>query len=230
MSDDTPTQKFDPTGDAPTERLPVEGAAASDTPSEEVVEERKSRRLIIILASIGGALLIAVIVILIMLLTQGSGATPGSTPSPTATSSGTPSATPTASTTPSPTPTPTPTQTTDPAPPPPPPSTDAEVDSFGGTNTISCNSSAPVTPDYTLYFEWNTSNADQVFFGVGTNDAQAGAFFDNLPPDGNSQDDFPYQIEFQCPQASQIYTITVVNDNGTKDSRTITVTNTGDTQ
>ncbi len=83
MSDDTPTSKFDPSGDAPTERF--------ETPSAEVApviaEERKSRKLMLILGIIGGALLIGVIILLVLLLTRGGGTpvTPSGSPTPSAT-------------------------------------------------------------------------------------------------------------------------------------------------
>ncbi|MFZ2964950.1 MAG: hypothetical protein WA006_09735 [Rhodoglobus sp.] len=221
MSDDTPTAKFDSTGGAPTEAL---GTSAAEVP-QEVAEERKSRRLILILGIIGGALLLGVIILLVLLLTRGAGNPGGdgtATPTPSATATATP--TPTPSVTPTPTPTPTAT-----AAPPPPPDTSTKVDAFSGTNQIFCNTQAPNPPSYVLSFSWQTSNADQIYFGVATNDAQAGALFDNLPPSGNSQDDFPYAVEFPCPSQSQIYTLTAVGDSG-KVSKTITVTNTGDTQ
>lgn len=92
-----------------------------------------------------------------------------------------------------------------------------------------CNTSAPNPPSYVLSFTWQTSNADRICFGVATNDAQAGPLFDNLPPSGNSQDDFDYQVEFPCPSQSQTSTLTAVGDSG-KVSETITVVNNGDTQ
>ncbi len=234
MSDDTPTERYDATGDAPTERLTPADAAAVDPAlagaSPEVQEERKSRKLMIILGSIGAALLVALIILLILLLVKpGSTVGPSGspTPSPTGSASATPTATRTATATATATPTPTPTPTATVAPPP--PSNDAKL-SISGTDEISCNTAAPVTPDYTLYFEWSTQNAAQIFFGVATNDASQAPFFDNLPQNGNSQSDFPYAIEYQCPAESQIYTFTAIGNNGSKVSKSITVVNTGDTQ
>ena len=220
MSDDTPTQRLDAAGDSPTERFTA--PATAEVPLG-VAEERKSRKLIIILASIGGALLLAVLIVLIVLLTRGN-STPGALPSPSA--SGTASASPT----PSASPTQTPTQT-QPAPPPPPPSTDTAINDFSGTTQISCNSSAPVTPDYSVYLQWQTSNASQVFFGIGTNDAQQGPLFDNLPASGNSEDDFSgFNLVFPCPSQSETYALTAIGPGGQKVTETIVVQNTGDTQ
>lgn len=227
MSDDTPTQKFDPSGDAPTERFT---APVADEPSEEVIEERKSRKLIIILASIGGALLIAVIVILIMLLTKNNG-TPGAMPTSSSSSSASPTPSASASATPSASPTPTPTPTQDaPPPPPPPPSTDVSIDSFTGETTSECSSQTQNRVN--MLIEWESTNGVAAYFAVGdVNDAETNGMGWTLPPSGNSND-FPsgyVPYEFQCGNASNTYTLTVVGTNGSRDTRTITVENTGDT-
>lgn len=216
MSDDTPTQRFDAAGDAPTEKFEAPAA----TVPLEVAEERKSRRLVIILASIGGALLLAVLIVLIVLLTRGDG-TPGALPTPTSSPSAstTPTPTPTA-----PTPTPTPTQTE--APPPPPPSTSAAVDSFTiNPSTADCAGGDPV-----ITIQWSTSNANYVYFGVDTggNDAQQSPFFsDSLPASGNSTNDFPdgYRpFTYTCGNGSHTYVITAVGSDGSKDSVIVKVT------
>lgn len=229
MSDDTPTQRFDQQGgDAPTERLATPQTGET---GELVQEERKNRRLFIILGIVGGVLLLTVIILLALLLTQNNAHSTGAaTSTPSATPSATPTASSTPSATPTPTPTPTSTPTTDPAPPPPPPTNTVKIDKFSGTSTIRCNTQAPVEPDYTLFFEWRTTNAAQIYFGVATADASTGAFFTNLPPNGNSEDDFEYQLEFPCPAASQNYTLTVIGNNGDKVSKSIVVTNNGDKQ
>ena len=139
MSDDTPTAKFDPSGDAPTQRL--------ETPlPPEAAEEGKSRKLILILGIIGGVLLIGVIVLLVLLLTQGGGTPSAPTASPTATDTSTP----------------TPTQTTDPPPPPVGPIKSFTVDD----DRVDCEgvSSAPMrfvweTTGVTLWFGVGTDNA-----------------------------------------------------------------------
>ncbi len=226
MSDDTPTQRFEPEGsDAPTQRFdaPVAGA------SEEVVEERKSRKLMIILGSIGGALLLAVIILLIFLLVKpfGGGGSPTGSPTPTRSGSASPSPTQTQSN--SPTPTPTPTQTTQPTQP---PSNDATINAFDvGSDEVSCNEVAPGGP-FPIYldFDWSTAHGDRIYFGINTDDASQAPFFDDLPPSGSSED-FPagyYPFEYPCGTASVQYTLTVVGSNGSKDSASVTVTNIGD--
>lgn len=226
MSDDTPTQRFDPAGDAPTEHF---ATRAGETVPLEVVEERKSRRLIIILASIGGALLLAVLIVLIVLLTRGN-AEPGALPTSSPSVSGTPSATPTPtpSVTPSATPTPTPTPTEAA---PPPPSTDAEITNFSATDSVLCNSADQSGIEPSIEFNWSSKNGIAAYFGVNTNDAEAEGMGWTLPPNGN-QNDFPAgysPFNFPCPTASVTYTLTVVGTNGTKDTRKVTVTNDGDT-
>lgn len=219
MSDDTPTQRFDPTGDAPTERFTPPATEAAEP------EERKSRRLLIVLSSIGGALLLAVLILLIVLLTRGTGA-PVASPSPTVSTS--PSATPTTSASPAPTPTPTQTE-----PAPPPPDTSATVTAFASTNqNVTCNASAPAGAPQYIGFSWSTTNAQQIYFGVDTNDASTAPLFDNLPPSGDTSN-FPSgydPFEYACFNASHTYTLTAVGSDGSKDSSTVTVINNGDVQ
>ncbi len=224
MSDDTPTQKFDAAGDAPTERM-----AQAEADSDAATPPGRSRRTLIILASVGGALLLAVLILLVVLLTRGSG-DPVAFPTNTSTESATPTATPTASESASPTPTPTETEE---APPPPPQPTGPTINSFTTANDeVICNTQAPNPASQYISFSWSTSNVSEVYFGVNTNDASQGAFFENLPPSGNTSD-FPpgYDpFEYPCPSASTKYTLTVVDSDGLKASKSITITNVGDTQ
>lgn len=197
-----------------------------ETPDQE---RRKSRAWIFALAGFGAALLIAVVVLLVVLL-SGDDSTSDPTPTPSITQSATPSATPSPSVTASSTPTsaapPTPT-----AAPPAPPSNDTRINTFSVSDTtVFCNESSPVDSHQFIAFSWNTSNVNRVYFGVNTNDASAGPFFDNLPPSGNSQNDFPAgytDFEYPCPTDSVKYTLTVVGPTG-KVSKSVTVTNTGD--
>lgn len=227
MSDDTPTRRFDqPGADAPTERFdsvppphePGDGVAESGDPGE-----KKSRRLLIILIALGAAILLAILIVLIVLLTRGSGtptAADTATPSPTATS--TPSPTATNSPTPSATPTPAPTQTVTP------PTNDVAITSFTANTTSQCSSQTqnPVS----MEISWTSENGIAAYFGVNTDDAEANGQGWTLPPSGN-QNDFPngyVPYHFECGNASIDYTITVVGTNGDKQSKRITVENTGD--
>jgi hypothetical protein len=208
---------------------------SDDSPTQPA----KSKALLITLISVGGALLLAIIILLVVLLTGGGGGNTETLPTPSASdASRTPSPTPSGSdeASPTPTPTPTPTQTEAAPPPPPPPSNDPTISSFTINNktnpTVQCNTDSPNPSSQFLLVKWSSSNVDHVYFGVGTNDASTGALFENLPPSGNSSDDFPAgynngSYEFPCPTVSQKYTLTVVGD-GHKVSKSVTVTNNGD--
>ncbi len=222
MTDENPTESFD------------QVAPGAPQPTADEQSRRKRKRLFMILAAIGGALLILIVILLLALLAKGSTsveATPSVSPSQTVSASPSPSASTSASPSATPTPSPTPTPSAAPTtPPPPPPSTSANITKFtAGSTTILCNSDAEFDVTYPLSFTWTTKNATQIAFGVQTNDAILGPLFDNLPPNGNSNSDFPYPVEFNCPQTSQTYTLTVVGADGVKDSKTITVVNNGDT-
>ncbi|MBX3100164.1 MAG: hypothetical protein KF761_11365 [Salinibacterium sp.] len=218
MSDETPTERFDAAGsDTPTERFEAPAA----TLPLDAAEKRRSRRLIVILAAIGGALLLALLIVLILLLTRGG--TPSALPTSSATPSVTPTPTVTASTTPSATPEPTPTVTQTVAPP---PSTDTAVESFTiNPTTVDCSGVSSVV----ITLKWSTSNANNVYFGIDTNDAQAAPFFsESLPASGTSTNDFPngYRpFEYTCGNGSHTYAITAVSADGSqKDTSTVTVT------
>ena len=227
MSDETPTQRFDATPDAPTERFDqTPGAGTAGGSVAPPTSPDRSRRLLIILASVGGALLLGVLILLVVLLTRGSADAPTGLSSETTTASASP--TPTESTAPSPTPTPSETQE-----PPPPPDTGAKINSFTASNSeVLCNTQAPSPSPQYITFSWSSSNVDRVYFGINTNDASQGALFDNLPPTGDASN-FPdgyYPFEYPCPSASTKFTLTVVGSDGSKTSKSVTITNTGDTQ
>lgn len=212
MSDDTPTQR-------------IETAAPGN---QDEPEEKKNRALMIALIIVGAVLLIAIIILVIVLFARGSG-TPTADQSTTA--SGTPSASPSATPSSSPSASPTPTATTAP---PPPPSNDPVINSFAsGSSSVLCNESAPQGDHQPISFTWSTSKAATVYFGVDTDDASEASLFSNLPPSGNSNDDFPdgYNhgaYEYPCTALSTKFTLTVVGDNGHKVSKSVTIVNHGD--
>jgi hypothetical protein len=225
MSDDTPTQRFDPAGDAPTERF----AASSPAASPEVVEERKSRKLMIILGAVGAALLLALIIVLVLLLTK-SNATPGALPtqssSSSASASPTPSATPTKSATPTATPTPTQTAT---AAPPPPPETGPAFSQFNVRSSQGgCSMGGPgFDPTYpVVQVQWKAVRADEAWIVTGTSDAVDSGFM-QIPLNGD-QNDFQYPVTLQCNQDATTFTITLLGSNGEHLSKSWTVQNTGD--
>ncbi len=211
MGDDTPTQRFDQ-------------APANPADTGEPDEPKRSRALLITLIVVGAVLLAAIVVILVLLLNRGSGTDTVSTssPTPTVTPSATPSSTP--SRTPSGTPSPTTSTSSAPIPPPQPALT---INSFSaGSPTVACDNRTgnPIA----MSFSWTSTNGSQAFFGVNTSDAQAGGMGWNLPPTGTSAD-FPYEYDYPCYNAQTSFTITVVDAGGHKQSKTITVKNTGDT-
>ncbi len=215
MSDNTPTEIFQ-------HPKPVDGGG--DAP-------KKSKKLILILSIVGGVLLVAVLILLILLFTRAFGGpandvngNPNTSASPSDTPSASPSETPSAS--PSETPSASPS-----APAQPPPSTTTAINSFTvSSNSVLCNSDSPITQPIYISFKWKTTNVSQVGFGIASSDGISQGMGYNLPPSGNSNDDFPpgqNQIEFPCPSASQFYTLTVLGPDG-RISKTLTVTNNGD--
>lgn len=219
MSEDTPTVRFE-----------QPAAPGGDD------GKKKSKTLILLLSILGGVLLIAVVVLLTLLFARGLGG-PAPHPdaeastSPSASTSETPSASPSASPSETPSASPSTTPSSAPPPPPPPPSNKTAIDSFTvSPKVVYCNTSAPVTPHLYIQFTWKTTNANQIGFGVGTDDAIAAGMGWNLPPSGTSASDFPpgyTEYEFACPSASQTFTLTVSGPDG-KFSKKVTVTNNGD--
>jgi len=225
MSDDTPTQRFEPTGsDTPTERFD----AATPVPATPgTTPAPNSRRTLVILIIIGALLLVAVLAVFGVLLARGAGTpTASATTTPSATPSETPSPKPTPTQTPTPTPTPTPTKTTTP----PPPSTGAKIKSFTSSNAVVyCNQNSPSPSTQYVSFAWTSVNVNSVEFGVvdGTNYT---LYFTNLPPSGDNSnfgagnENFAYG----CGAPSITYYLTVKGSNGSKDTKTVTIQNNGD--
>ena len=199
MSDDTPTERY-PDGFSPAE--PV-SAPADDEP------DPRTRTLITVLAIVGSVLLLIVIGLLLWIALRGSGeATPPvatdteTSASPTPTVSDTPSATPSA------TPSPTPTETL-----PPPPPEHAIGAFLADPTTVNCSGVSSVT----VTFVWVASGT-KAWFGVGTTDA-------SLQPYEEVALEAEYPFEYQCGQATkqQIYTLTVLTDDGEKEHASVTI-------
>jgi len=98
---------------------------------------------------------------------------------------------------------------------------------------VLCNESAPEGDHQPIGFTWSTSKAAKVYFGINTTDASTASLFDNLPASGNSNDDFPEgynhgAYEYPCTALKTTFTLTVVGDNGSKQSKTVTIVNKGD--
>lgn len=240
MSDDTPTERFPtpdaagteplPTSAGATEPLPAAAAndgvtdvpapaatevlytpsaapARSSAPTAAVPQERNSRAMLYTLIGVGAALLIAVVIVVIMLLSRGS-----DVPTPVPTTSGSPSASPSAS----PSPSPLPSLTESPEPEPEPPATVGPTfDSFTAPPAAGCAEGDTAKP---LTFSWSSSNAQTAYIGVATTDAKAAPYEAGLPPVDT------YTLDYQCSQASQVYTVTLEDADGNLAHQTVTIT------
>ena len=207
MSDDTPTERFA----APTEPLPHADGAA--TPPDD---EGQKRGMLIALIALAGAILVALIVLIIVVLGNGGDDEAGPTPEFTTTES--PSPTPTETESPEPSEEPSAEPSEEPsvtaAPPPPPPPQSPSFATFNGPNKATCpdtSSSVEVT------WSWSSANATSAWFGIGTNNAKA-APFESVPTTAT------YTFNYQCSEASQIYTVTLEDSSGRLTHKTVTVT------
>jgi len=107
------------------------------------------------------------------------------------------------------------------------------IDSFTASNqTVRCNTQAPTPSPQHISFTWSVSEAVRVYFGTDTADASAAPLFSNLPLSGTSTFDFPAgynDFAYNCPNASRTYTLTAVDADGHKTSRSVVIVNEGDT-
>lgn len=208
MSDDTPTERFEP----PTAPLPEAGAA---TPTADgPPAEGQKRGMLIALIAIAAAILIALIVLIVVLVgNAGRGETEAQpTPELSASESPTPEETesPEPSEEPSDEPSSEPSPTT--APPPPPPQSPSFA-TFSGPNRATCpdtSSSVAIT------WSWSSTNAVNAWFGIGTNNAKAEPF-ESVPTTAT------YTFNYQCSEASQIYTVTLEDAAGRLTHKTVEV-------
>lgn len=213
MSDDTPTERFD----APTEPLP-EGTGSTATTAEPAPEDQQKRGMLIALIAIAGAILVALIVLIVVLLGNGGTDDAGPTPEFTTTESPTPTPTETESPEPSDEPSDEPSEepsaTAAPPPPPPPPPQSPSFATFSGPNKATCpdtSSSVEIT------WSWSSSNAVNAWFGIGTQNAKLQPF-EQVPTTAT------YTFNYQCSEASQIYTVTLEDSSGRLTHKTVTVT------
>lgn len=210
MSDDTPTERFH----APTEPLPEAGGAVA-APAESTGDEGQKRGMLIALLAIAGAILVALIVLIVVLL--GNGGTDDAGPAPEFTTTESPTPTPTETESPEPSEEPSDEPSEEPsatvAPPPPPPQSPSFA-TFSGPNQAACpDSSSSVA----LTWSWSSSNATGAWFGIGTQNAKAEPF-ESVPTTAT------YTFNYQCSEASQIYTVTLEDSSGRLTHKTVTVT------
>lgn len=205
MSDDTPTERFEP----PTTPLPAANATATSEPPAE----GQKRGMLIALIAIAAAILLA-LVVLIVVLVGNAGGSPDAQPSPEASASESPepdeSESPEPSDEPSDEPSEEPSATT--APPPPPPQSPSFA-TFSGPNRATCpdtSSSVAIT------WSWSSTNAVNAWFGIGTSNAKAEPF-ESVPTTAT------YTFNYQCSEASQIYTVTLEDSAGRLTHKTVEI-------
>lgn len=208
---DAPTQRLEPTPDPGQPPAPGPG---------------RGRAPLVVLIVVAALLAAAIVAALVLLLL------PGGTPLAATSASTTPttSSTPTRSTAPSP------------SAPSPAASPTATAKSGGGshatggaftsvqpTSPVVCSTGGPYTqpvrPDIQVH--WSTVHAQSVWIVAGTSDA-ADSEFMKLPPTG-SDADFSAPIGYQCSQKSEVFTLTLVGDDGKHVSTHFTIENAGDT-
>jgi hypothetical protein len=226
---DAPTQRFD----APPPQQPGQQAPGAPQP-------KKGHGLLITLIIVAALLVIAIVVaVVLFLFPHGAPVAATSSPSPTV-SSAKPSASATQSTAPA-------------------PSASTPVNNNNSNNGGGGGSSSnggggssqptggvftkvspvsPVTcrkseaPNFTpppipIQVSWATERTQSVWIVQGTSDA-ADAKVQKLPPTGD-QSDFQFEIDYACSQKSNVYTLTLVGDDGKHVSKQFTIANNGDT-
>lgn len=229
---DAPTQRFDLTPE------PGQPSGAAPAP-----EPRRNRGLLIALIIVAALLVAAIVAAVVLFLV------PRGTPVAAATTSPTPSI---SSPTPSPTvssPSPTPSASAKTG------GSSSGGSSSGGSggsgsgsgsgggsqptggaftsiqpkSPVTCSKGGPFTqpvrPDIDV--SWSTVRTQSVWIVAGTSDA-ADSKFMQLPPSGSSQD-FSSPITYQCSQTSEVFTLTLVGDDGKHVSKQFTINNIGDT-
>lgn len=213
MSDDTPTERFD----APTEPLPRADAdhVADSGPATTPAPDGQRRSMLIALLAIAGAILVALIVLIVVLVGNGGSNDAGPTPEFTATESPTPTPTetesPEPSVEPSEEPSEQPSETAAPPPPPPPPS--PSFATFTGPNKATC---PDTSSSVEIAWNWSSSDAVNAWFGIGTSNAKV-APFESVPTTAT------YTFNYQCSEASQIYTVTLEDSSGRLTHKTVTI-------
>jgi len=203
-----------PGGGVPTERFaqnpqytqtpPPNGAAPTRA---SVLEPEKSKAPLYWLIGLGAALLVAIVILLIVMFGGDGDEQPVAEP----TSSETPSVTPTPSETPSAEPEPEPEETV--APPPPASPTFA---TFSAPSSADCQDGEEQIP---LTFSWSSTDAARAFIGVATTNAKDSPFASDLPPTHTFT-----ELEYNCQDASQVYTVTLEDAAGALAHETVTVT------
>ncbi len=211
MSDETPTERFD----APTEPLPAAaGAPVDEAPVQNAPDEGQKRGMLIALLAIGAAILIALIVLIVVLVGGRGADDAGPVPEFTTTESPSPTPEETASPEPSDQPSDEPSEEPSETAAPPPPPQSPSFATFSGPNKAAC---PDTSSSVELTWSWSSSNAVNAWFGIGTQNAKAEPF-ESVPTTAT------YSFNYQCSEASQIYTVTLEDSSGRLTHKTVTVT------
>lgn len=203
MSDETPTERFEP----PTAPLP---SADSSTGAPD---EKQKRGLLIALIAVAAAILLALIMLIVVLVSGQGDDTAGPAPVPTATESESPEPEETESPEPSDEPTEEPAASPSATTAPPPPPQSPSFATFSGPNRATCpdtSSSVAIT------WSWSSTNAVNAWFGIGTNNAKAEPF-EQVPTTAT------YTFNYQCSEASQRYTVTLEDSAGRLTHKTVEI-------
>lgn len=198
---------------APTEVLWTPSNAAPTAPGRPTTygapPEPKSRAMLYTLIGVGAALLIAIIIVVVMLLNRGGDepvVAPSGSASPSASASPSPSATPSESPSAEPEPEPEPET---------PVVVGPTFDSFDAQPSAGCAEGDTSKP---LSFSWSSSNAKTAYIGVATTNAKAEPYEGNLPVVYTFD-----TLEYQCNQATQVYTVTLEDAAGNLAHQTVTI-------
>jgi cytoskeletal protein RodZ len=205
MSDETPTERFEP----PTAPLPAGAAGGAGAVTTDT--EGTDRRMLIALIAIAGAILIALIVLIVVLVGNAGANTAQPAPEITASESESPEATPTETESPEPSVEPSVEPSATAAPPPAPQS--PSFATFTGPNRATCPDTSSAVA---ITWSWSSTNAVNAWFGIGTNNAKAEPF-ESVPTTAT------YTFNYQCSEASQRYTVTLEDSAGRLTHKTVEV-------
>jgi cytoskeletal protein RodZ len=205
MSDETPTERFEP----PTAPLPQGAGGEASAVTTET--EGPDRRMLIALIAIAAAILVALVVLIVVLVGNAGSNTAQPGPEITASESESPEPTPTETESPEPSvePSTEPSATTAP----PPPAQSPSFATFTGPDRATCpDTSSAVAITWT----WSSTNAVNAWFGIGTNNAKAEPF-ESVPTTAT------YTFNYQCSEASQRYTVTLEDSAGRLTHKTVEI-------
>ncbi len=202
MSDDTPTQRFEPT-------TPLAAADGSTSTTTGPPDEGRKRGMLIALIAIAAAILLALVVLIVVLVGNAGGSTE-TQPTPDITASESPEPTPEESESPEPSDEPSASPSATTAPPAP---QSPSFATFSGPDRADCpdtSSSVAIT------WSWSSTNAVAAWFGIGTNDAKAQPF-ESVPTTAT------YTFNYQCSEPSQRYTVTLEDSAGRLTHSTVVI-------